>query len=59
MLATYLSTRIDGAVLYPVQSGGGFVLTVLFGFCFFKERVTVWKIIGLILGVGAIVLLNL
>ena len=59
MLATYLSTRVNSAVLYPVQLGGGFVLTVLFGFFLFKEKVTPYKVLGLILGVSAIVLLNI
>ena len=38
LFVTILSTRMLGAVLYPVNIGGGLVLTVLCGSLFFKKK---------------------
>ncbi|MBE7067715.1 MAG: hypothetical protein E7381_00280 [Clostridiales bacterium] len=59
LLVTFLSTQVNGAILYPVNSGVGLILTVLCSFIFFHEKKTWLKILGIVLGVVAIVLLNL
>ena len=59
LLVTILSTRMLGAVLYPVNIGGGLVLTVLCGFLFFKKKKTCKNILGIALGVVSILILSL
>ena len=59
LLVTFLSTKMNGAILYPVNSGVGLILTVLCSFIFFHEKKTWMKIVGIVFGVVSIVLLNL
>ena len=59
VLVTILAARMLGAVLYPVNTGGGLVLTVLCGFLFFKEKKTWKNILGIALGIVSIVILSL
>lgn len=59
LLVTFLSSRINASILYPVNMGIGLVLTVLCGFIFFKEKPTVKNIAGIVLGVVSLILLNL
>ena len=59
MLVTFLSSRIDGVILYPVNKGCGLLLTVLCGFCFFKEKKSWTNIVGIVLGIISIVVLSI
>ena len=59
LLVTYLASRVNASVLYPFQIGGGLILTVICGFIFFRDRATIKNILGIIIGVMAMVLLNL
>lgn len=59
LLVTFLTSRVSASLLYPINMGGGLVLTTLCGFIFFKERPTVKNILGISLGIAAIVILNL
>ncbi len=56
-LNLYLSGVIDTAVFFPVVNGGGLVLTSLAAVIVFKEKLSLQKWIGLIIGIIAVVLL--
>lgn len=58
-LNLYLSGVINSAVLFPLLNGGGAVLTITFSVIIFKERLSLRQWIGVVLGIGAIVLLCL
>jgi len=49
---------LPDAALYPIYQAGGLILSTLIGAVFFKERVTVRCVIGLVLAFGAILLLK-
>lgn len=46
-------------VIYPIICGGGLLLTLLLSFIIFKEKLSKLQFIGFIVGVVAIVLMNL
>ena len=54
-----LSASVDAAILYPCINGGLAVFTTLLSFFFFREKPTALKIISILLGAAAIVVLNL
>lgn len=54
-----LATRMDGSVFFPIYSGGPLILIALAGYLIFREEMTFRKVTGILLGIGAIVLLNL
>ncbi|MBP5274784.1 MAG: EamA family transporter [Abditibacteriota bacterium] len=54
-----LATRMDGSVFFPVYSGGPLILIALAGYLIFGEEMTLRKAAGILLGIAAIVLLNL
>ncbi len=58
-LLSMLCNEIDGSVLFPCANGGICVLSALSSFLMFKEKVTANKIIAIIIGLCAIVLLSL
>lgn len=58
-LVIFLSTRMGASVMFPVISGGGIVLTFLISVFFYKEKLSVWQILGSGLGLVSVVLLNL
>ena len=49
---------LPDAALYPIYQAGGLILSTLIGAVFFKERVTVRCVIGLVLAFAAILLLR-
>lgn len=59
LLVTFLSSRVDGSLLYPVNMGLGLIITVLCGFIVFKEKPTWKNVTGIAVGVVAIILLNI
>ena len=59
LLVTFLASRVDGSLLYPVNMGLGLIITVLCGFIVFKEKKTWKNVTGIIVGVAAIILLNI
>ena len=59
LLNTYANSVIDGAVLYPVYNGGVSVLTTVSSTILFKERLTVKQRISVVLGIIAIILINI
>lgn len=59
LLNTILAGRLDSAVLFPILNVGIIILSVLFGFIFYKEKLTKKDVWVMLLGVLAIVLVNL
>ncbi len=54
-----LATRMDAAIVYPVIQGGGPVIVTLASYFLFREKLTLPKWAGVVLGSVGIVLLNL
>lgn len=59
LAVTYLSTRIPGAFLFPCVLGGSVIITTVFSAVFFKEKLNARVIVGILLGVAAIVIFSL
>lgn len=51
-----LSAMINSAIFFPVSNGSIVMLSTLAGFMLFKEKLTRWQILGIALGIIAIVL---
>lgn len=54
-----LATMMDGAIVYPAVQGGGPIITTIISMIFFGEKLPWKKGLAILLGVAAIVLLNL
>ena len=59
LLVLVLSLKMAASVMFPVISAGGIVATVFISIFFYKEKMSKKQLLGLILGVGAIILLNI
>lgn len=59
LLLGRLSVSVEAAILYPCINGGLAVFTTLLSFFFFREKPTLPKIVSILLGAAAIVVLNL
>jgi drug/metabolite transporter (DMT)-like permease len=53
----YLSGIMDSAVFFPVVNGGGLVLASLASYIVFKEKLSLKKWIGILIGIVAVLLL--
>ncbi|MBQ2942991.1 MAG: hypothetical protein IJD97_12235 [Clostridia bacterium] len=51
--------KMAPSVMFPLVSAGGIIVTVAVSMTLYKEKLTPCQIIGVILGTGAVVLLNL
>jgi drug/metabolite transporter (DMT)-like permease len=58
MLVTELGKYISSAILFSVSYAIGIVITILVGAIFYKEKITIKNIIGIVLCVGALALIN-
>ncbi len=58
LLVVLLSQGWEGSRLFPINSIGILILTSLIGFIFYKEHPDMMKVVGILLGVGAIFLLS-
>ncbi len=58
MLVTELGKHISSAILFSVSYAIGIVITILVGAIFYKEKITIRNIIGIVLCVGALALIN-
>ncbi len=59
-LVIYLSnTRIPASIMFPIIAAGGILVSSLFSIFFYKEKLSRYQIIGLVLGTISIVALNL
>lgn len=54
-----LAVMLPASVAYPVMSASATVLTTLIAFIFYKEKMSIVQLVGIALGIGAIVMLNL
>lgn len=59
ILYTYLTSRVAGAYLFPVIAGGNTILVTLVSVVLFKEKLSRAGVLGMIVGVFAIIVLNL
>ena len=59
LMVVLLATLMDGAIVYPAVQGGGPMIAVIGSRLFFGEQISWKKWIAILLGVAAIVLLNL
>ena len=59
LMVVLLATLMDGAIVYPAVQGGGPMIAVIGSRLFFGEQIAWKKWIAILLGVAAIVLLNL
>lgn len=53
----YLAGNLDSLIYFPVANGGALLLTVLVSVLFFREKPSIKKIIGFVLGLAAVLLL--
>lgn len=58
-IATYLSNRVQASILYPCVNGGLCILLAAISFLVFKEKISKSKVFSIIIGLAAIVVLNL
>lgn len=54
-----LSPNMPASIMFPLISAGGIVLTSLISIFIYRERLSVLQYIGMVLGIGAIVFLNI
>ena len=54
-----LNTSMPASVLYPMVNGGIGVIVAIVSCTIFREKLTVPKVLAILTGLGAIVLLNL
>ena len=55
----YLTGVIDGVIFFPVYNGGTIALTAAVSFLCLKEKPTVWKLVGIAIGICSFVLIGL
>ena len=54
-----LSPLMNTSIMFPLISAGGIVLTSLIAIFFYKEKLSLVQYVGMILGIGSIVFMNL
>lgn len=58
-LATTAGRTVPSAIMFPINDGGATIITAITAAVFFKERLTVRSVCGLVLGIGALMVINL
>ena len=58
-LFVMILAKMPASPVYPLISGGSIILTWIIARFFYKEKLTVYQNIGLVLGIGAVAFLNL
>lgn len=58
-LATIAGRNVPSAVMFPINDGGATIITAITAAIFFKEKLTVRSVCGLILGIGSLIIINL
>lgn len=59
LILSFLSDKIDGAVLYPCVNGGLCISIGILSFVVFREKPTPLKLCAFVLGIAAIIILNI
>lgn len=54
----YGMARIDGTLLFPAESGGAIILSTLAGVLIFKDKLTKRQMLGMAVGIVALVVMN-
>ena len=54
-----LSNTVPASVMFPIIAAGGIIVTALVSICLYKEKLSNQQKIGFVLGIFAIILLNL
>ncbi len=58
-ISTAASAMIPVAVLFPVSDGGGMIISAITAALVFKEKLTIKSILGIIIGIAAIILIQI
>lgn len=58
-LATLAGRNVPSAIMFPINDGGATIITAITAAIFFKEKLTVRNVCGLILGIGSLIVINL
>lgn len=58
-LATLAGRNVPSAIMFPINDGGATIITAITSAIFFKEKLTVRSVCGLILGIGSLIVINL
>ena len=58
-LATIAAKVIPSAIMFPINDGGATIITALTGAVVFKEKLTPRSVAGLVLGIAALIVINL
>lgn len=58
-LATLAGRNVPLAIMFPINDGGATIITAITAAIFFKEKLTVRSVCGLILGIGSLIVINL
>ena len=58
-LATIAGRNVPSAIMFPINDGGATIITAITAAIFFKEKLTVRSVCGLILGIGSLIVINL
>ena len=59
MLVMTLSNRMPASLMFPLMSSGGIITSVAVSIFVYKEKLSLMQKLGVILGIGAIICLNL
>ena len=59
MLVMFLNARIAPSIMFPIISAGGVLLTVVAAITVYREKLTRFQQIGVVLGILAIIFLNI
>lgn len=54
-----LSNTMPASVMFPIISAGGIIATAIVSVFFYKEKLNIYQVAGLVLGVISVVLLNM
>ena len=58
-LTLMLAITLPASILYPIQSAGGIIVTAIVSIVIYREKLSAFQKLGFVLGVAAIVLLNI
>ena len=56
---TAAAHRLDATQIYPISQGGSLMLSMLMSHFFFKEKINLRAIVGIVLCLGALLIINL
>ena len=54
-----ISGTLPASVIFPTISAGGIIVTGLVALFVYKEKLSLWQIVGLVLGTCAVIFMNI